>query len=173
MTNALLLFFLLCVSNSAISKEIYTWLDNKGVQHFSDTPQPSAKPLAISVSETSPNDSSLSASELPKQKETQSTDKSLIPLTINILSPSDGETIHSNEGNISVNTALNRELEDSEQLQLLIDGQPIGVPSTKTVWQLKNIERGSHRFSIQAVGSGKVIASSSVVTVYLHRASVN
>jgi hypothetical protein len=89
------------------------------------------------------------------------------------LSPSDGETIRSNEGNISVNIGLNRALEDSEQLQLLMNGQPIGAPSTKTVWQLKNIERGSHRFSIQAVGSGKVIASSSVVTVYLHRASVN
>jgi hypothetical protein len=171
--NALLLFFLLSVSNSAISKEIYTWLDDKGVQHFSDTPQPSAKPLTISVSETIQNDSSLSEAELPKQQKTQSPDKSLIPLTINILSPSDGETIRSNEGNISVNIGLNRALEDSEQLQLLMNGQPIGAHSTKTVWQLKNIERGSHRFSIQAVGSGKVIASSSVVTVYLHRASVN
>lgn len=173
MKNALLLFFLLSVSNSAISKEIYTWLDDKGVQHFSDTPQPSAKPLTISVSETTQSDYSLSGNELPKQQKTQSPDKSLIPLTINILSPSDGETIRSNKGNISVNIGLNRALEDSEQLQLQMNGQPIGAPSTKTVWQLKNIVRGSHRFSIQAVGSGKVIASSSVVTVYLHRASVN
>jgi len=60
-----------------------------------------------------------------------------------------------------------------EQLQLIMDGKTLGAPSTKTVWQLENIDRGTHSFSIQAVGSGKVIASSSLITVHLHRASVN
>ncbi|MGY2575124.1 DUF4124 domain-containing protein [Vibrio sp. C8] len=168
MKNALLLFFLLCVSNSTTSKEIYIWLDDKGVQHFSDTPEPSAKPLAISSFETS--NSGLAET---KARKSQRIEEALTPLSISILSPSDGETIRSNEGNISITIGLNRQLTDPERLQLLMNGQPIGAPSTRTVWPLKNIERGSHRFLIQAVGSGKVIASSSVVTVYLHRASVN
>jgi len=168
--NALLLFFLLSLSDSATSKEIYTWLDDKGVQHFSDTPEPKATPLAISSFKAPNNAPLLTATKPPKP---QSIEKTLTPLSISILSPSDGETIRSNAGNISITIGLNRELTDPEQLQLLMNGQPISAPSTKTVWHLKNIERGTHHFSIQAVGSGKVIASTSGVTVYLHRASVN
>ncbi|WP_175579766.1 MULTISPECIES: DUF4124 domain-containing protein [Vibrio] len=169
MKNVLFLFCLLGIVDSSTSKEIYIWLDDKGIQHFSDTPAPNATTLSIESFDGSKNSKSSTDVKQPKP---QSIAKALTP-KVNILSPSDGETIRSNEGNINIQIGLNRELSESEQLQLLMNGQLFGEPSTKTVWQLKNIERGTHRFSIQIVGSGKVIASSSIVTVYLHRASVN
>ncbi len=87
--------------------------------------------------------------------------------------PHHDQTIRDNRGRMTLEVELNRPLSVDEHLQLLMDGKPYGAPSTKTVWHLNNIERGSHTFSIQAFGFGKVIASSKFVTVHLHRASVN
>ncbi len=173
MKNKIFLLLLLSVTSSVASKEVYTWVDDSGVQNFSDTPRPDSAQLLIPNIKSDTN-SALSTKTLsaPQSKSTNNQERA-VPLVIDTLSPSDGETIRNNNGEISVNIGLSRALSNTEQLQLLMNGQPVGAPSTKTVWHLKNLDRGTHRFSIQAVGSGKVIASSSVVTVYLHRASVN
>ncbi|EEY45134.1 hypothetical protein VMA_003213 [Vibrio mimicus VM223] len=54
----------------------------------------------------------------------------------------------------------------------MMDGRPYGAPTNQPVWELKNIDRGTHTFTIQAIENGKLIASSSIITVHLHRATV-
>lgn len=164
---------LLSVTSSATSTEVYIWVDDSGVQNFSDTPHPDADKRSIpSIKSDASSTVSVNTPSALQPKSKNNAER-VAPPIINTLSPRDGETIRSNNGDIEINITLSRALSDTEQLQLLMDGQPIGAPSTKTVWQLNNLDRGTHRYSIQIVGSGKIIASSSVVTVYLHRASVN
>ncbi len=168
MIRLLTLILLMSYITPSACQEVYTWVDSNGVRHFSDSSTDSKSTKLITPA--------FEPQTVPKGTKSQKFDnrsKSPQTLSIIMISPSNGETIRENNGIVTINIELNRSLTPSEQLQLVMDGKPYGAPSTKTVWQLKNLDRGSHRFSIQAVGSGKVIASSSVVTVYLHRASVN
>ncbi|MBD1576027.1 MULTISPECIES: DUF4124 domain-containing protein [Vibrio] len=93
-------------------------------------------------------------------------------ITVDIESPSNDETLRSSRGLMTIQTSLNRKLGIGERLQLVFDGTPYGAPQTQKYWELKGVERGEHSLKVQVVQSGKVIASSSVVTVFLHKTSV-
>ncbi|MCG3758693.1 DUF4124 domain-containing protein [Vibrio cincinnatiensis] len=156
----------------------YIWEDENGVIHFSDFPQ---SPVAQSVSLPDHN----ASAPAPKFEEPEPIDppstqlatknnKAPLPdLNIDIIHPTQEQTIRSNKGEIHIVSRLNRNLQVSEHLQLFVNGKPYGAPTTLPEWELKNIDRGTHLFMIQAVVNGKVIALSKPVTVHLHRASVN
>ncbi len=164
-------FFLICLllATPLASQEIYTWIDKNGIRHISDTPASSGS-TTRTLPDIPPTNSNVPS---PSEQNKESYPQPKSPLSINVISPTHGETIRDNTGALSIKIELNRELATDERLQMVMDNQPIGAPSTKKVWQLKNVERGAHSFLIQLVVSGKVIASSSTVTVYLHQASVN
>ena len=94
------------------------------------------------------------------------------PVTIHIDNLKNDQTIRSNRGFITVQATLNRKLQIGESLQLLMDAQPYGAPQTQSLWELTNIDRGTHTFSVNLVENGKVIASSKTITVHLHRTTV-
>ncbi len=98
--------------------------------------------------------------------------QTLEPLKISLISPKHDDAVRNNSGNLFIRSELNRKLSIGEQLQLMMDGRPYGAPTTQSVWELKNVDRGTHTFTIQAIESGKIIASSSIITVHLHRATV-
>lgn len=158
----------------------YTWVDKNGVIHFSDTPNQGAKAIALPNLEAAApapeveSTESLApqtSTEKPQEVAAPNSDKP-IPLQLTMLSPQHGETIRSNRGVISIEIELNRKLGIGEQLQLILDGKPYGAPQNQPLWQLKNIDRGTHTLSVHAKRSGKLIASTSPITVHLHRARV-
>ncbi|MGO3797646.1 MAG: DUF4124 domain-containing protein [Vibrio casei] len=93
-------------------------------------------------------------------------------ITVTINNLVEDQTIRSNRGLMTIQAVINRHLDIGEQLQLLLDTQPYGAPQTKPLWELKNVNRGTHTFSINIVENGKVIASSHPITVHLHRTTV-
>ena len=168
----LILVICFAFSLPSIGKEVYTWADEYGVIHISDTPATN-NATKLTLPTVSSQAKHQGMKEESKIEKPDSGSKTPPPLSIKVISPTNGETIRSNSGALNVKIELNRALSDHEKLQLLIDNKPIGALSTKKVWEIKNLDRGAHSFSIQLVVSGKVIASSSLVTVYLHQASVN
>lgn len=171
------------------AQEVYTWEDENNVIHFNDNalstksqtitlPDYQAEPPAPEIesiapnttpSET-PNKSKVKANDnIAKHVKPQSTKPELLTLSLN--APQHEETIRSTRGIIPISAQVNRKLGIGEQLQLMLDGKRYGAPQTQSTWVLKNIDRGTHTISIQAVRSGKLIASTSSITVYLHRAT--
>ncbi len=159
----------LSVSTYGYSQEIYTWIDSDGIRHFNEHPAntPADKLLILppSTIQSQLKDISKPQAYTPQPRE--------LPIQVSLLSPVNNETIRNNSGSINIQIGLSRNLKEAERLQLIMNSKPYGPQSTKTVWQLENVDRGSHSFLIQVVRNGKVIASSSIATVYLHRASVN
>ncbi|RBM65938.1 nitrogen regulation protein NR [Vibrio tarriae] len=175
------------------AQNVYTWVDEKGVLHFSDSPQSDkaksihlpdyeAQAPAPSFDSTQPvtteteAETGLSNVAASKTEPTDSTaspvPETLEPLKISLVSPKHDDTVRSNSGTIIIRSELNRKISIGEQLQLMMDGRPYGAPTNQAVWELKNVDRGTHTFTIQAIESGKIIASSSIITVHLHRATV-
>lgn len=159
----------------------YTWVDKNGVVHFSDTPNQGAKTIDLPNLETvAPAPKVESTESLKSQANNFDETEELAqtqrekprPLQLTLLSPKHDDTLRSNRGLIDVQLEMNRKLGIGEQLQLLLDGNPYGAPQNHSTWQLSNIDRGTHTLSVHAKRSGKLIASTSPITVHLHRASV-
>lgn len=93
-------------------------------------------------------------------------------IAVEVTNLQNDQTIRSNRGFITVQVNLSRKLGIGESLQLMMDTQPYGAPQTQPLWELQNIDRGTHTFSVNVVESGKVIASSKTITVHLHRTTV-
>ncbi|EGQ9112316.1 DUF4124 domain-containing protein [Vibrio alginolyticus] len=171
----------LLIASIAFAQVAYTWVDENGVVHFSDTPNKGAKAIALPNLEASApapeveSTESLAPQTTPstasQNKPEKTTEKPLL-LQLSMLTPKHNETIRSNRGIINIQLETNRKLGIGEQLQLLLDGKPYGAPQSHIVWQLNNIDRGTHTLAVHAKRSGKLIASTSPITVHLHRASV-
>ncbi|MDK9737820.1 DUF4124 domain-containing protein [Vibrio sp. D404a] len=173
------------LSASVHAQTVYTWEDEQGVLHFSDTPDNNkAKALnlpdvqavapAPKFDNTTPVDSQTtqtSEPEVPNHDQKPQPDVPP-PLKLTLVSPQHDQTLRSNRGLIAIEIELNRKLGIGEQLQLMLDGRRYGAPQTTTTWALKNIDRGTHTIAIQAHRSGKLIASTTPVTVFLHRATI-
>lgn len=172
------LLFILLFTLNVYAGNAYVWEDEHGVVHFSDFPQDStAQTISLPDYDAAAPDPKFEES-VPINPPTEESviEKKPIPLpelTIDIIHPTQEQTIRSNKGEINIEIKLNRMLKVSEHLQLLMNNKPYGAPTTQPRWELKNIDRGTHLFMIQALTNGKIIASSKVVTVHLHRASVN
>lgn len=175
----------LTVAFSCTAQTVYTWVDEDGVLHFSDTPtDQSAKSLRLPDVQASapapkfeastPVDAGAStAMPVQAQPQTETTEREApTQLMLTMLAPIHDQTIRSNRGLIPIQIELNRKLGIGEQLQLMLDGRRYGAPQTQPNWELKGIDRGTHTIAIQAHRSGKLIASTSPVTVYLHRATL-
>ncbi|MEZ9291323.1 DUF4124 domain-containing protein [Vibrio lentus] len=181
----------LTVAFSCSAQTVYTWVDEDGVLHFSDTPtDQGAKSLRLpDVQASAPapkfeastpvdaagtsTSTSTSTTKTPAQAKAKNTEREApAQLTLTMLTPIHDQTIRNNRGLIPIQIELNRKLGIGEQLQLMLDGRRYGAPQTQPTWELKGIDRGTHTIAIQAHRSGKLIASTSPVTVYLHRATL-
>ncbi|WP_319535922.1 DUF4124 domain-containing protein [uncultured Vibrio sp.] len=182
------LITLLCALSSVMitpavpAQVAYTWVDKDGVVHFSDTHRQDAKAIALPNLEAPPPAPKVESTEslapqvnkttAETEKAPQTQPEKPQPLHLTMLSPEHDETLRSNRGRINIQLETNRKLGIGEQLQLLLDGNPYGAPQTHLNWQLSDIDRGTHTLSVHAKRSGKLIASSSPITVHLHRASI-
>lgn len=136
-----------------------------------DSPKDQDVPETENMANTTPPaaKSELAEDKYNTTKQSAEADKKI---ALKIISLQDDQTIRSNRGFITVQVELNKKLEIGQSLQLMMDTQPYGAPQTQPLWELKNIDRGSHTFLVNVVESGKVIASSNTITVHLHRTTV-
>ncbi|CAK1696303.1 DUF4124 domain-containing protein [Vibrio crassostreae] len=175
----------LTVALSCSAQTVYTWVDEEGVLHFSDNPSAqdaealrlpdvqAAAPAPKFEASTPVDAAASTATPAQDQPQTETKEREApTHLTLTMLTPIHDQTIRSNRGLIPIQIELNRKLGIGEQLQLMLDGRRYGAPQTQPNWELKGIDRGTHTIAIQAHRSGKLIASTSPVTVYLHRATL-
>lgn len=173
--NLISMLLFTTAATTAVATTIYSWTDDNGVVHFSDTAEvPQASAVELSVTEVQ------SQSTMTEHNQVNSIDivtltaeiePPLPAATISLLAPLHQQTLRNNDGNITVRAVSNRKLTKNLQAQLVIDGHVYGKPQTQLSWQLTNIDRGSHQIQIQLLNNGKILASSESITVYLHRAS--
>lgn len=87
---------------------------------------------------------------------------------VSILSPAPDATIRNNAGNINIAASLEPKL--AGLFELSINGQT--YESMTGVFTLTQMDRGSYQYSVSFIdNSGKLIASSDVLTLHLHKAS--
>jgi len=170
----LIVFTLLLTSYTSIAA-IYQWTDEQGITHFSDDESKPDSATKIDVKLTPPSIGSLTQSRTPEASTATATttDIPLAPIGISIHSPLDQQTLRSNSGEITVSAALSATLTYGLNIRLLIDGV-IHSEQIDSQFHVTNVPIGTHKLQLQITNNlGKVIASSELITVYLHRFKAN
>lgn len=150
----------------ATSTKIYVWRNEEGVLVFSDSPKPGAEEVDVKTDTT----------VIP------SVDTSILDITpkaieekyiVEITQPENNATVRDNTGSVYVSGRIKPIFKRGLKIQLYLDNKPYDKPQTHSMFALRDIVRGEHQIKMDLVDQkGKVIASSKVITFYMHRASV-
>ena len=142
--------------------------DEDGNLTFTDTPPVSGD----STIETH----SLTASNSATPTETMRNPATLVAVEesprydTRIVTPANNSNIPMRPGNFTLQAALNPRLAPDENLQLLLDGEPVGTPQRIANWQLTNVYRGEHRLQVVRLDERGTSAAS---RVYVMRPTLN
>jgi hypothetical protein len=92
--------------------------------------------------------------------------------TLLISSPTDQQVIRNNAGNLTVEVMAERNLAPKHQVELLMDGAPVGVYNGSS-FDLQSVDRGEHTLQLQISHSesGEIYKSSPVVSFTMLRYS--
>ncbi|MFB2713170.1 DUF4124 domain-containing protein [Aeromonas veronii] len=172
------LSLLLLTSFGADAAKVYSWVDGNGITHYSDAPPPgknakevdlrvaplldSSAPRSVQVD----NFNSLTGADAKKEKEAAK-------LTIELLSPEQGSTLRDNTGNIVFQSTISPKPPTQYDVRLTLDGKAAPIVSNSLSVRVENVDRGAHEAQLELLAKdGTILAKSSAVTFYLHRASV-
>lgn len=160
---------------SLMDQGVYQWTDQQGVSHFSDQRPSGAQPHQVvevtpTPAVTSPN--LVHPSRLIPATEQPETIPAPLPLTL--LAPQQGSTVRDNQGHVSVAVRPPKPSLPPFVMQVYLDGQLLGKIHNQLVFKMENVDRGAHQLSVELVSEdGTILAKSSPVTFYLHRAHLN
>lgn len=151
----------------ASSAQVYVWRNEQGVPVFSDSAKPGA--VKLDIKEPTTVKSSIDTSILDIKPKAINNN-----YQVEIIQPEDKATIRSNIGSAYVTGQINSIVKPGLTIQLYLDDKPYKKPQTHSTFILRNIDRGEHQIKMALLNDkGKVIATSSTVTFYMHRTSVN
>lgn len=168
--RTLALVLLAVVSVTAAHAKVYTWIDENGVLHYSDKPVKGvqAKRVATEAGNVVPrlNDGVMHTAAPPRKA---------TGFEVAIKSPANEATVRDNQGILNIVGSVSPTPKGSGySYRLRMDGRVLGDASDEPNFDLMNVNRGAHKLKIEMLDkTGKVIASSPVKIVYLHRQSVN
>ena len=174
MTRNLLFVILLLaivIPVEAASSKVYVYRNDNGDLVFSDSPQPGTEDITQEI-EVKNKQTIISGIDTSVLESTARVVKE--EYQVEISQPEDHATIRDNSGSIYISGRVAPVFKRGYTVRLLFNGVVHGKPQTRSVFILRDVDRGEHKIKLELLNNqGKVIASSKERTVYLHRARVN
>jgi hypothetical protein len=164
-------FLLLMVSAGAVAAEVWRWVDENGVTHFSDRPHPGAEQVELAPAQT------FTAPALPprRQPAPREAAESASPYSrVAIISPAAGEMFWNIGGQLTVQLGLEPQLISGHELRMFLDGNRVeGVPQGPVQFTIGEVWRGEHTLRAAIFDSGgRELASSEAITFYVQQTSI-
>ncbi|MCF1427904.1 MAG: DUF4124 domain-containing protein [Shewanella sp.] len=147
-----------------LQAEVYRWVDEQGVVHYSDTPIEGA--VIIELNENTHNKMVLPTLQGSAQEQTDAVNYEVL-----ITEPEQQATIRDNNGDFKVVASVSPQPPKGTRYQLLLDGQDWGSAQAQPLFQLTGIDRGEHTLSIKVYNpAGKLLTTTPERIIYLHQA---
>ena len=160
----------------AVLGEIYKTVDANGNVVFTDiapvdrSGQPAAQPVTVEpVNSYQPPSAPVSQQgDAPPQS-----DEVGYYEQVDVISPAEDETIRDNSGNVQIQIAISPRLRGDHRLMLILDGADIGLEAVNGVFELSNVDRGTHTAAGRVLDrQGNTVVESSPVTFNLMRVAL-
>lgn len=155
--------------------EVYRWKDASGRTIYGDNPPEEFKnPPPLELPSLTISDGYQQKAEAAKAK-TESTakpqDKKEFKYdSFTVVAPKKDEGIRANEGNVTIELAIEPSLQAGHQLILYVDGKQVGQGGALT-YNLQNLERGTHTtFGVIQDDKDNIIMNTEVTTFHIFRA---
>lgn len=161
-------------ATAATASEMWRWVDERGVVHFSDRPHPGAERVDLQPAQT------FTAPVIPERAPAEATaaEEPRRPAAsysrLSIVAPAAGETLWNIGGELGVQLAMEPQLGSGHQLRMFLNGEPVdGVPQGPTQFNISNVFRGENTLRASIVDAqGRELAASGAVVFYVQQTSI-
>lgn len=154
--------------------QAYRWVDEDGVVHYSDRPEPGAEQVQLptyrpSSGPATPAPTSRFSRRGDEQAAAQEQPASYESLTI--ASPAAEETLWNIEGVLNVSLSLQPGLQSGHRVRVYFDGTPQMVSGTS--FQLQEVYRGQHNLQAEVIDqSGRLMIRSEPSRFYVQQNAI-
>jgi hypothetical protein len=161
-------------STAAVAATAWTWVDQQGRRHYSDTPVDGATRIELRDSQTftAPAVASTTRDTEPEAEPTAPPSAPAYT-TFDIVSPSNGETLWNTGGSLTLQMALYPALAAEHRIDVLLDGEHIEIGAQSLTVTVPDVYRGEH--TVQGVvvdADGTQLKRTSRVTLVVQQTSV-
>ena len=158
--------------------QAYRWVDENGVVHFSDRPEPGAERIELPKSNPSSTptptfSAAATRSRQATEAETEPADQPFSYESLSIASPVAEETLWNIAGVLNVSLDLQPALQPGHQIRVYFDGEPMTTVSS-TSFQLDEVWRGAHNLQVEVLDQrGNMMIRSQPNRFYVQQTRVN
>lgn len=164
---------LLASAAAGAQAQLYRWVDDKGVTHWSDRPVSGAEKVEVPAAQgfqpppvqQRPAAAPSPASAAPAGAVTYS--------SVEIVRPASDEAFVNGGGVVDVAASLSPALAAGHRTWFVLNGQRLEGPSPQATSATLTADRGTHTIAIEVVdAAGSVVASSAPVTFHVRQNSI-
>ncbi|MGB5354977.1 MAG: DUF4124 domain-containing protein [Woeseia sp.] len=167
-----IIFVLLLLAAGAVSAQVYKWVDEDGVVHYSDQPAPGAERVEIKQNTQRARPTGTAARPAARSAEAQpEPTKPFAYTSLSFSSPTAEQTLWNIGGTLNVTLSLSPGLRSGDRVTLYFDGasQPIAGLST----QLEEVWRGTHNLQAEVVdANGTLMIRSEPIRFFVQQTSI-
>jgi len=160
------------LATAAVSADVWRWVDDDGVVHFSDTPREGAELVDVSASSRSTG-ARVYQSTAPSNTDdpATATEEAFKYESLSISSPGAEETLWNIEGTLSVTLSLSPGLQAGHQVRVYFNGEPRMVNSTS--FTIDEVYRGVHNLQAEVLdATGRLMIRSTSNRFYVQQNTV-
>ncbi|MCH8135166.1 MAG: DUF4124 domain-containing protein [Proteobacteria bacterium] len=173
--RAIFLIIGLLAASAALS-EAYRWVDENGIVHYSDRPEPGAELIILpeySASRQARRYQRPTATSRPTQSNQTSPAAALFRYErVEITSPGAEETLWNIEGILNVSVTVTPALKAGHQVRAYFNGN--GEIVAGTSFQIEEVYRGVHNLQVEIIDeNGKLMIRSRANRFYVQQNKVN
>lgn len=173
MRKCLVLASLSILAATAATAEVYRWVDEDGVIHYSDTPHPGAEEIVLpdAPSATPPARPFGAAQRTLPTNGDEPSPAGFDYQSLSVVQPAPEETLWNIEGQLTVRVNLQPALRPGDRVRVYFDGEPRDVPDLQ--FELQEVYRGTHNLQVEIVDeAGQLMIRSEPVRFHVQQTSI-
>jgi hypothetical protein len=159
----------------AVLAQAYRWVDEDGVVHFSDRPEPGAERIQLPESPAprpAPTPRSTTSSSAAAATVSEPEEEPFGYDTLEITTPGAEQTLWNIEGVLTVSLNLQPSLQPGHQVRVFFDGEE-RMMSRSTSFQVDEVYRGVHNIQVEVVNeTGALMIRSQPNRFYVQQNSI-
>jgi hypothetical protein len=158
----------------SVFAQAYRWVDEDGVVHYSDRPEPGAEQVQLPTYRPSSGPATPAPTSSFSQRNEQQAAAQAQPFSyqsLSVASPASEETLWNIEGVLNVSLSLQPTLQSGHQVRVYFDGMPQMVSGIS--FQLQEVYRGQHNLQAEVIDqSGRLMIRSEPSRFYVQQNAI-
>ncbi|MFN2301038.1 MAG: DUF4124 domain-containing protein [Gammaproteobacteria bacterium] len=173
--KALFVIIALALAAPATAQQVYRWVDENGVVHYSDQEREGAERVTIRPAQSYESMHEGNPQGFDPAAQAEAGEEGLSYMTIRIVAPPDGEAIWATGGVYTIQVETVPALQPGDRISLWLNGSELpGMPVASTSIGITGLIRGEHTLQAAVVGpEGQMRIFSTDISFHVLQASSN